>query len=353
MTTENRIRASFIEQAEYCGKLGSSFMRELLTGLAHHIDTSTETGKRILEWPGEPEPKADALALRLAGALHALARNGLDPELTAFYMEPEHSSESKFLPTVMAAIKKHDTNLLPWLDNAPQTNEVARATAIYAGLSVISDRYGLPISLHEMGCSGGLNLQCAQFGYRFGGRTFGDTNSRLQLEPAWKGTLPPKSDVKVVSRQGCDLNPLSVNNADDAEKLVAYLWPDQPDRIARVEAAIEIAKADPPTLERADAAGWVEKKFRADDNQNAVRVLVDTIAWNYFPQPVKNRITTHLETVGAQTSQHHPIAWLTFEFDDDDLGPFLKVRTWPGNNEAEILASADPHVHEISWHDIK
>lgn len=349
MTIEQRVRDSFIEQAEYCGKLGSSFMYNLLVGLGKRLDKSTETGKRILEWKGDPEPKSDALALRLAGALHALARSGKATDFAVLYSEPERSVESAFIPNVLAAIKKHDPELYPWLDFAPQTNEVARASAIYAGLSIIAERFALPLALFEMGCSGGLNLQCAEFGYRFRDKQFGTASSALQLEPEWKGNLPPVTAMEVVSRRGCDLNPLSVLDPQDAAKLVAYLWPDQPARIARVQAAIEIAKAEPPILEKSDAAEWVESKLLPKTGQGTVRVLYDTIAWNYFPQSAKNRIAKHMEMIGAASNAQNPLAWLTFEFDYEGNGPFLKLRTWPGHSDVEVLASADPHVYGVQW----
>ncbi|MDJ0612686.1 MAG: DUF2332 family protein [Rhizobiaceae bacterium] len=349
MITEKCVRDSFAEQAGYCKILGSSFMSDLLTGLGKQLDKSTETGRRVLQWSGDPAHKADALALRLAGALHALARSGQDQALAKFYHNPELSSDAEFIPAVLSAIAANDDELYQWLEFAPQTNEVARASIIYSGLSVIAKRFGLPLSLYEMGCSGGLNLQCAQFGYQFKGVEFGDNASILQLSPDWSGELPPDANVEILSRQGCDLNPLSVMDADDAAKLVAYLWPDQPLRIARVEAAIAIAKNDPPKLEKADAAAWVEDRFQADGAKGNVRVLYDTIAWNYFPDPVKDRIDQHMHEVGSAANADNPIAWLTFEFDEEDKGPFLKLRTWPGGGQAEILASADPHVNKIHW----
>lgn len=349
MTNEERVRNSFLEQALYCEKLGSTFMRDLLGGLAQHLNPRTETGKRILQWRGDPAPKADALALRLAGGLHGLARSGLDAELEGFYKAPERSSEANFIPTITAAIEAHDAFLCPWLGLAPQTNEVARSSAIFAGLSVIASKFQLPLAVYEMGCSGGLNLQCAKFGYRFNKTDFGDAGSELRLEPKWTGGLPPKVEFEVVSRHGCDLNPLFVTEDEDAAKLVSYLWPDQPGRIARVEAAIDIARSNPPELSQSDASDWVESKFASGGGQSMVRVLYDTIAWNYFPISVKNRIVFHMEAVGAEATDQNPLGWLTFEFDDEDRGPFLKLRTWPGNGEEQLLASADAHVHHLNW----
>ena len=58
-----------------------------------------------------------------------------------------------------------------------------------------------------------------------------------------------------------DLHPLDVTKAADRERLLAYIWADQAERLARTEAAIAIAAADPPLLDRGDAADWLEAQL--------------------------------------------------------------------------------------------
>ncbi len=248
---------------------------------------------------------------------------------------------------VMSLISQKDNELLSWLDNAPQTNEVARSSIIFAGLSVIAEEFKKPISLFELGSSGGLNLQVANFDYEFSGQKFGNKNSKLQLMPEWSSATPPSISVDVVGRRGCDLNQLSVNNECDCEKLVAYLWPDQIKRIERVQIAIEVAKQSPPLLDRADAADWVEDIFVNTEDNGSVKVLFHTIAQNYFPQSVKDRIMVAMEKAGQLATEENPIAWLVFEFEGDG-NPKLILKTWP-SNKVSILATADPHVHSVSW----
>ncbi len=192
-------------------------------------------------------------------------------------------------------------------------------------------------------------MQLGEFGYDFSSHGFGDQNSPLILKPKWGGAVPKQNNVSIESREGCDLNPLSVENSDDREKLIAYLWPDQPERVMRVEAAIEIARRDPPSLTKADAAQWVEEMFGRDAKPGYVRVLMHTIAWNYFPQETKNRIETAMALAASKASKTSPIAWLSFEFEGDG-NPVLRLREWPGD-EDRILATADPHVHAVNWLD--
>lgn len=67
-----RVVETIREQAGWCAKLGSPFTARLLEAVGAMLDRSTRTGRTMLDWPGDPAPLADALALRLAGGLHAM-----------------------------------------------------------------------------------------------------------------------------------------------------------------------------------------------------------------------------------------------------------------------------------------
>jgi hypothetical protein len=122
--------------------------------------------------------------------------------------------------------------------------------------------------------------------------------------------------VRIARRRGCDLNPLDVTSAADRERLLAYVWPDQPERLARVEAAINIAAADPPHLDQAEAAAWTEAVLRPDEVEpGVVRVLMHAVALQYASEETAARIAAHVEQVGARATNQSPFAWLRFEAD--------------------------------------
>ena len=79
MNTEDKVRNSFFEQASICKDLGSSFLFSLLDGLGRKLTYDTRTGSEVLNWQGDPHRNVDALALRLAGAIHAIVRSGSFP----------------------------------------------------------------------------------------------------------------------------------------------------------------------------------------------------------------------------------------------------------------------------------
>src|SRR5689334_17334841 len=83
--TAQRARCAFSEQAFWCSKLGSPFTALICSAFAERLDTSTGVGRQLLSWPGDPSSHADAVPLRVCGALHRLARSGQDPDLASLY----------------------------------------------------------------------------------------------------------------------------------------------------------------------------------------------------------------------------------------------------------------------------
>jgi hypothetical protein len=51
---------------------------------------------------------------------------------------------------------------------------------------------------------------------------------------------------------GIDLNPLDVTNADDVAWLRCMIWPGEPEREQRLDAAVAVARRDPPRIVRGD-----------------------------------------------------------------------------------------------------
>jgi hypothetical protein len=311
----------------------------------HELDTSTVVGRRILEWPGSPDARFDAVPLRLAGGLNALVRRGALPELAMLY-PPNALPDGAALWAEVAKALAHP-ELDAWLDSAPQTNEVARSAALMAGLMAAVGPRGLPVSLFELGSSAGLNLVLDRYSYALGGVAAGQPGAALHLEPEWRGPSPSPAPVQVTRRRGVDLNPLDVTNPSDQDRLLAYIWPDQAARVARITTAIAIAAADPPTLDREDAAGWTERHVRPEPG--VLTVVMHSIAFQYFPSETQARIAAHLASVGATAAAEAPLAWLRLEEDGRfGPGPSLLLTQWPGGAERR-LARGSAHGIWVEW----
>jgi len=343
--TEAAVRAAFARQAQWAEALGSPFMVRLCRVIGERLDRENEIGRRVLDWPGDPDSLADALPLRLAGGLHALVRRGDAPALAACYPPRPLPGEERLwaaLRPVLAA-----PALLPWLDGAPQTNEVGRSAVLISGLLVVADEFPQPLELLELGASAGLNLALDRYGYDLGGVRAGDPASPLQLTPQWMGDPPPQARVEIAGRSGVDLRPLDPRR--DGERLLAYVWPDQRLRLSQIETALAIAASDPPLVEQGDAAAWIERRLSEPQPAGLTRVVLHSIAFQYFPEDARRRIAAALEKAGAAATFAAPLAWLRYEHDPGDDRITLRLRTWPG--EERLLAHCHPHGSVVHWLD--
>lgn len=138
------------------------------------------------------------------------------------------------------------------LRRSTQTNEPRRLTAIMPVLAGI----GPELALFEVGASAGLCLYPDRYSYDYSGRRVdpADGPSTVLLTADSTGPVPlPAHPPEVVWRAGLDLNPLDVHDADDVSWLQTLVWPEQTERRNRLDAALAIARRDPPLLARGDA----------------------------------------------------------------------------------------------------
>ena len=140
------VRDAFLAQAGFCERLGSPFTARLMRALEAALGRDTALGRTVLDWRGRPDAGGDAVPLRLAAGLNALARDGFHPELTAAW-PPEPLVDDVALGNLVAAtLRAEAPTLLDWLGRAPQTNEVGRSSTLYVALMHVaartSDWYG-------------------------------------------------------------------------------------------------------------------------------------------------------------------------------------------------------------------
>lgn len=345
--SDETIRAAFHGQAEACRRLGAPFTGAVVDALGASLDRSSAAGRRTLDWESDAGILGDAVPLRLAGAFHYLARTGQGGGLTTHYADAADGPKPGLGEALAAAIRANDALLADWLDRAPQTNEVGRSGVLYAGLMEIASRTGLPLALYEVGASAGLNLIPDRYGYTLGGQPFGDPESPVQITPDWTGPRPNADEVRVLSRRGADLAPVDATNPEAANRMLSYIWPDQPERISRIEAALGLVQASGLAIEAMDAAAFVEAAIEIEPAEGVVRVLQHSIAHQYFPEDTKLRIADRMARAGARATANAPLAWLAFEQAPDEP-PTLCLTLWPGGQTVR-LAEAHPHGRDIRW----
>lgn len=346
MPTEDQIRQSFLTQADACAQLGSPFTAKLCRLIAERLDPQTTVGSHILTWPGEPDSGHDALPLRLAGALRALIISGSEPALSACYPPAETSDDALWSACEQTFIR-HQTFILDRLRSAPQTNEVRRSGALLPGFLTIAKLFGKPLVLSEVGASAGLNLQWDRYAYRLGDVSWENGPSAVKIAPQWTGAPPPIARIEIAERAGCDLNPLSPSSTEDRLRLLSYIWADQADRIARTEAALDIAADNSLAVERADAIDWLTIRL-ATPFSGAVHVVYHSIAWQYLPEASRAAGEKLISDAGARATPDAPLARLQMEAEHGIQGASLTLQIWP-SGEIHRIGRADFHGRWVDW----
>ncbi len=331
-------------QAEQCGQAGSPLYERVLTAVADDLRAGGVSAD-LLE--GRDDPFGSVLALRLLGAVHRIVLEGRAPELAACY--PSVGGDATIDDVgarFLAVLRDHSELVDRRLADGVQTNEVGRSAVLAGGYATVMARTGLPLRVLEIGTSAGLNLRFDHFAYDTGRTVAGDPDSPVRFEGVWEGdppTLPERFDV--AERRGCDRNPIDATTEEGRRTLLAYTWPDQLDRIARLEAAIAVARRVPVTLEQADAPSWVEARL-AETASGQATVVVHSIVFQYLPSASRRRIRDALESAGRTASATTPIHWLRMEPAGDRAD--VRLTSWPGGEE-ELLATAGFHGRPIWW----
>lgn len=335
------LRIALRQQAESCAGLGSPFMARLCQLLAERLQPDTPLTRRLFDWPGDLGPSAASVPLRLAGALHALVLQG-HPGLGAVY--PPHAPADEALWLALVNALHTEANAIDaFLDSPPQTNEVRRSAALIAIGHWLAARHRLPFVLSELGASAGLNLLWDRFALQTKAGHLGPADPVLTLTPDWRGPLPAQIPLTVTERAGCDLNPIDVTESVQRLRLLAYLWPDQPQRRLLTEAAIAAA---PPLPERSDAIDWLAT--RLSPRSGHLHLIWTTVAWQYFPRQSQTRGAELIEAAGARATADAPLAWASYEADGQSPGAALTLRLWPGDLTIP-LGRADFHGRWIDW----
>lgn len=337
--------AHFEEQARICAEYGSPFTGELIARAGADVAADGPVADVLGDWP--TDARVDGLALRFAGAMHAAALTGRDPALTALYPEQRPAWRmDEVWPAARAFVAREPDWVRDFLKLPPQTNEVRRAIALATGFLHFAKAWRGPIDMIELGASAGLNVNWDRFYYRTANWAWGDARSPVVVDTEWRGPAPPLPDVRVRHRAACDLNPLDVRDAAQLLRLKAYIWADQPERLARFAGAAALAAS--VTVERADAAAWLAQKL-AMRARDAATVVYHSVFLQYPPPEARAAIVAAMEAEGAKATADAPLVWLRLEPGEISGGPrglgslVLDMMMWPGGAH-RVLGRTDGHV---------
>lgn len=194
-----------------------------------------------------------------------------------------------------------------------QTNEVNRVVLLAVLLAeACADRPTDPISFIELGTSAGLLLGFDRYCTALGDVIVGDASSPVRLSGELKGEHRPDLSTfptTIAERVGIDLDPVSLDDADRVRWLEACLWPDQPERIERFRAAVELLRTDRPRLvtgDFIDVLPEVVKSLAPDTHL----VVFDGWALTYVERERRPLVA---EALAVSADGGRPVSWVTAE----------------------------------------
>ena len=351
-TSKEDILAHFREQAGFCAALGSPFMEALCHAMASDIETGGPVGKLVKGWAGDP--RRDAVSLRVAGYLHYAVLGGKAPELAAVYPanNPGWSMDTVW-PAARDWLSKHERAAKVFIKSPPQTNETRRAIALIPGFLKVASLFPGPMHTLELGASAGLNQNWDRFNYQTS-RWELTGNSDVSIDTDWIGPPPDHIDMSfnVASRAACDQAPIDLSRASAARRLKSYVWPDQPARLARLDAAISLARRTRVRVDKADAADWLKTKL-ASRPEEGPTVIYHSVFMQYPPAETRHALRAMIEEAGAEATWERPLAWVCFEpaaffqgAEQEGIHPndfITYLRIWPEGEDFRLLRS-DGHV---------
>jgi hypothetical protein len=327
-------------QADACRLIGSPLYAGLLDRATEDVEALGPTWE-ILRGH-EDDPEFSVLGLRLLGAVNRLVLTGREPALTDAYSNGDASEAWRRLHDTL---RRNAGELRSSLDRPVQTNEVGRCAALLFGFLTVSVKTNLPLRLLEVGASAGLNLRWDRYRYEAGGFAWGPESSPVQLEFELDGKPAPPlpAAVEINSRRGCDAAPIDPATPDGRLTLLTYIWPDQPERIVRMRAALEVAEKVPAPVDREPAAAWTERML-AERAPGQATVLYHSIVSQYLSEGERAALFEGIQRTGAGTSADAPLAWLRMEPADDRADVHLTI--WPGGEE-RLLARVGYHGNPV------
>ena len=335
--------------AEFCRRT-SSLYGTLLWEAAGDVESGGPSWAVLRG--GEGDSEETALALRFMAAVHRVVLEGRAPDLAAHYPTAGGGGPpEEAWPAFRATLERHAKSLRELVARPCQTNEVGRSAALLPGFLMIARTTGLPLRLLEIGASAGLNLRWDRYRYEGAGVAWGDPASPVQVTVAFADPPPPlDGSVEVVERRGCDPTPLDPSAPEDRLTLMASIWADNLDRFRLLEAALELARSVPASLDRSSAEAWL-RGVLAPPADRVATVVFHSVVMQYLDPAEREAVRLLLEEAGARATAANPMVWLRLEPEGDwrrERPHAVRLTIWPGGRE-EKLAECHPHGRPVHW----
>jgi hypothetical protein len=233
------------------------------------------------------------------------------------------------------------------LRKTTQTNECGRCAVLLPVLA----RLRQPLAILEVGAAAGLCLFPDLYGYDYGKTKIDAPRVSLAIAPVLRceaslSTPLPERLPEVVWRAGLDINPLSVASPDDICWLRTLVWPEQSERLARLNAAIAVAEANQIHIQRGDLSEDLPPlAFQAP--ASAQLVVFHTAVLTYVPDlAIREAFARTVRDLGA--------IWISNEFPDVFPSIAARAGTKPAGKfllsvNGTPMAWTAPHGQWMDW----
>ena len=287
------------------GEVDAADSSPLYARVAVALSESDEAVRSIETAPARQRHPTVILA-----ALHDLALAGRAPALAAAYAAGDSAAAAD--AAIDALLNMTDAVVTVAARHSPRSDETGHGAVLYPAIAEAARRAGADaVGLIDVGCSAGFDLTVDRVGISYDtGQSLGDPRSPVQLTSSIVGErpVPTRTIPDVVTRIGIDVDPIDVTDADDARWLRACIWPDQPERMATLEAHVALAAADPPLLLRGAAVDLLPEAL-ARVPAGALPVVTTTWALSTLSLESRLRFLHRLDD-GATD---RPVAWVSVE----------------------------------------
>jgi hypothetical protein len=306
-------------------------------------------------------PETQQIPVLLFAGVHFLLLSGEGRELAAHYSNlsgspPDSDPAPLFREFVLdhadalsAVIASHNT----------QTNEVGRCTQFVPPLGLLAAECG-PLAHVDVGTSAGLNLLLPRYSYEYEPGDVVGPDSTVHLHCVTRGDVPvpvPATLPDIVRSIGIDQSPVDVLDDEAVRWLEACVWPDQADRFARLIAAIDLARADPPDVRQGDAVDDLAAVVR-EVAAHGHPVVTNSWVLNYLPDDVRAAYVAELDRLGGEVD----LSWIIAEAPaqtpglpvpttdpPEEITVVSLVRWRHGERDVRRLATTHPHGYWLRW----
>ncbi len=305
----------------------------------------------------EEAPRGQRRPNLLLAAVHDLLLAGAGGDLARWYptvnggADPPDSDPS---PAFRAFVDAHHDEIVDALRHrSTQTNEVNRSCLWWvAARAASADLPDHPIAIIELGASAGLNLTFDRADYDWGAHDPPGARLRCDVRRGahWVGASLPS----IVDRVGIDLDPIALDDARALRWLKACIWPEQPERHERFDAAVARARADPPRLVQGDlieALPTVAASLPRDSHL----FVMNSWVLAYVERDRRAELADVIGTLGAT----RPVTWVSAEGPgvvdwvapvDDEFWTVVGMARWrDGVRVDATVARCHAHLAWLDW----